>query len=486
MNAASPITPAARALSLQALGDLPAPVVRPGYDPRSIKIGVVHLGPGAFHRAHQAWYLDDLLSQDPRWGISAVSLNSRTVRDALQPQDLLYTVSIRDQRPLLRVIGALRECLVAPDSPQRVLQRMTAADTHIVTLTITEKGYCLDAQGLLDLNLPGIVHDLAQPGQPRTAIGYLAEALRQRRRSGLKPLTVISCDNLSDNGDKLARAVRTLLERTDPDSARWLDDHGAFPCTMVDSIVPATDDTLRDSVRSGLGVEDAWPVQREAFSQWVIADRFAGERPDLGTVGATLTDDVAAFESAKLRLLNGAHSSLAYLGLLRGHASVRDAMDDAELASFVRELMVQDIQPQVRCPRGLDLPAYIDSVLERFRNPAIRHELAQIAWDGSQKLPVRLFGTVIDALAKGRPIDRLCSPIAAWLLFIRRAALDGRPITDPLADSLLALGRATSGHAVNDVAMFLREIPVFPLSLVADARFAPALTKAYEALSRPA
>jgi fructuronate reductase len=251
---------------------------------------------------------------------------------------------------------------------------------------------------------------------------------------------------------------------------------------MVDAIVPATDTALCERAADALGVRDQWPVQREAFSQWVIEDAFCNERPDFASVGVTLTGDVPAYVRAKLRLLNGAHSSLAYLGLLLGHASVGDAMNDPALAAFVRRLMMEDIRPTLISPPGMDLAAYIESILQRFRNPTIRHELAQIAWDGSQKLPFRLFGTILDHLRSGHPIERLCLPVAAWMHFVRRRAQAGETLVDPLAPELLRIGRACANEVAHDLPLFLALDTVFPPALTGDRRFVDAMAQAYDCL----
>jgi fructuronate reductase len=462
------------------LSRLPPEVARPTYDRGAIDIGVVHFGPGAFHRAHQAWFFETLLPRDRRWGICAVSPRSTDVRDALAPQDNLYTLAIREEVMSYQVIGALREVLVAPQSPEAVLQRLCAPSTHIVTLTVTEKGYCLGADGALDLSHPDIRRDLQQPRAPHSVIGFLAEALRRRRDGGLPPFTVVSCDNLVDNGAKLARATAQLASLSDRALAAWIESEVSFPRTMVDSITPATTEVLKESVAATLGLHDRWPVQREAFTQWVIEDVFRHTVPDWESVGVTLTNDVAGYERAKLRLLNGAHSSLAYMGLLAGYTTVSEAMKDETLRTFVRTLMTQDIRPTLTAPRGLELSAYIESILRRFRNPAMRHELAQIAWDGSQKLPFRLLGTVREALQAQRSIDRLCVPIAAWLRFVRRAALRNEALKDPLAPQLLDISRACEGHGATDVPRFLSLEAVFPADLRSDSRFLRALVAAYD------
>ena len=350
-------------------------------------------------------------------------------------------------------------------------------------MTVTEKGYCLTPEGNLDAAHPDIAHDLREPQAPRSLIGYLVEALDRIRDAKTDPPSIISCDNLVDNGLRLARAVVQFAGLRDVGLARWIEDNTLFPRTMVDSITPATTDELRERVANATGVCDRWPVQRESFVQWVMEDRFGKEGPDWAAAGVTVTDDVTAYERAKLRLLNGAHSTLAYLGLLAGYQTVSEAMRDAKLAGFVSTLMREDIRPTLAAPRGLDLEQYITAVLDRFRNPALRHALAQIAWDGSQKLPFRLFGTVADALAASRPVERLCIPVAGWMHFIRRKALAAEPLTDPLAARLLEIGRACQNRAATDVPAFLSLDSVFSRPLVTDPRFLSALSRGYDELA---
>jgi fructuronate reductase len=454
----------------------------PPYDRDRSVIGAVHFGPGAFHRVHQACYLDDALAQDPRWAVAAVSLHSAGVRDALAPQDGLYTLAVLDEQPQIRIIGALKDLLVAPESPAAVSERLADPAVTLITATVTEKGYCLAAGGGLDFANSEIVHDLAQPTAPRSFIGHLYAGLARRRALGVAPPNVVSCDNLTDNGPRLRRAIVEFARKHDVDVARWIENEVAFPRTMVDSIAPATDTALRDRVAERLGTVDRWPVQREAFTQWVIEDCMRGPQPDWAAIGVTITSDVAGFERAKLRLLNGAHSSLAYLGSLAGYATVAEAMRDPQLASFVRSLMSEDIAPSVVAPRGLDVAEYIESVLRRFRNPALRHLLSQIAWDGSQKLPFRIVGTVQDAIESNRPLGRLCMPIAAWFHFIRRKAQQGERVTDPLAEQLFRIGTACTGEAAHDVRAFLTLDRVFPAALVTNAGFVATLIDAYAQL----
>ncbi len=454
-------------------------MAQPAYDRDRITVGVVHLGPGAFHRAHQAYYFDQLLTNDPRWGICAVSLKSPGVRDALAPQDGLYTLAQLDEETTFRIIGSIVEVLVAPEDPPAVFARLSAPMTRMVTLTVTEKGYCLSSDGGLDESHPDIVHDLAHPREPVSAIGYLVEGLRRRFAVGLPPYAVVACDNLADNGWRLKAAVTAFAAKVDPELAAWIEAEGRFPRTMVDSITPATDDALSARVETATGLNDAWPIQREAFTQWVVEDVLGSDAPDLASVGVTLTDDVRGFERAKLRLLNGVHSTLAYAGILRGHETVFEAISDPVLAKLARDLMIEDIIPTLTPPRGMDLPAYAEAILKRFRNPEIRHLLAQIAWDGSQKLPFRILGTLGEALDAGRSVDRLAIPLAAWMRFIRLRASAGEKIVDPLADKLVAVAAMCTGDARADVAAFVALDAVFPASLAANPAFVGALEKAY-------
>ncbi len=459
-------------LSNATLGDLPASVARPSYDRTALTPGIVHIGPGAFHRAHQAAYVDAILSEDSRWAISEVALNSTGVSDALGPQDGLYTLALLDATVEHRIIGSVAELLTAR-ARDTILSRIAAPTTKLVTTTVTEKGYHLNGDGGLDMDHPAIVRELTG-AEPSTLSGWLVAGLAARRAAGGGAITLMSCDNLADNGHRFRRAVRDLAAARDPELASWIDDHVRFPSTMVDSITPATDDALRASVRAATGLEDAWPIQREAFTQWVIEDDFATDRPPFELAGVQFTRDVRGFENAKLRLLNGAHSTIAYLGLLLGLTHVRDAMRDPALAGFAERLMRDDIAPSITAPAEMALDGYIAAVLGRFANPAIAHQLAQIAWDGSQKLPYRLLDTVRDARAAGRPVERLAIPIAAWFHFLELRKASGEALVDPRAEALLA--RAGDAGALLD----LRDI--FG-DLSGDAVFRDAVLRAYAALA---
>jgi fructuronate reductase len=482
LTASSATSPALRLSATSYPGAIPG-VALPTYDRDKVQVGVVHFGPGAFHRAHQAFYFDQLLASDPRWGICAVSLKSPGVRDALEPQDGLYTLAQLDAETTFRIVGSIREVLVAPEDPPSVFARLAAPTTRIVTLTVTEKGYTLAADGGLDESHPDIVHDLANPREPKSAVGYIVEGLRRRFMAGHAPYAVVACDNLADNGWRLKAAVVAFATKVDAELAAWIEREGSFPRTMVDSITPATDDALRARVQTATGLEDAWPIQREAFTQWVVEDVLPTDAPDLASVGVILTDDVRGFERAKLRLLNGVHSTLAYAGILRGHETVFEAVSDPVLEALARDLMVKDIIPTLTAPRGLDLAAYAEAILTRFRNPEIRHYLSQIAWDGSQKLPFRILGTLTETLEAGRPIERLAIPLAAWMRFVALRAKTGEAITDPLHDRLTEIGVGVTGDAKTDVAAFLTLDSVFPATLTGNAIFVEAVEKAYADLA---
>lgn len=468
-------------LSAAALPSLRERGVRtPNYDIRNVACGIVHFGPGAFHRVHQAWYIDALLAKDARWGICEIALQTPGVRDALEPQDGLYTLCTLDDEIGFQIIGSTREFLVAKEEPEAVLRKLEAPGTHLISATITEKGYCLSPNGGLDFDHRDVRHDSIYPDRPVTFVGYLVEGLRRRFVAKTAAPNVLTCDNLTDNGHRLRRAVLEFARSRDAALATWIEQEVSFPCTMVDSITPATDDALRSRVERETGCSDRWPVQREAFVQWVVEDTLRGARPDFASVGVELTNDVRGYEQAKLRLLNGAHSTLAYVGLLAGYELVSQAVNDRVLCGFVEGLM-QDAMSTVSAPASLDLKRYASSLIRRFKNPALPHRLSQIAWDGSQKIPYRILGTVRDSLTAGRSIERLCVPIAAWLQFIRRRAQRNEPPVDPLAKELCAIGVSCNGSAT-DLGKWLAIEQVFPRELIANELFVKSIAWAYERL----
>lgn len=465
-------------LSTRTLPRLAAGVAAPSYDRRAVAPGIVHFGPGAFLRAHIASYVDALLPGDPRWGIAGLALRHGAQAAALAEQDYLYTLAELSEAPRYCVLGALQDYIVAPTERARALARLGAA--RLVTITVTEKGYCLDSRGELDLSHPDIAGDLSAPEAPVSLIGWLAVALARRRAAGAPPLVVMSCDNVASNGAKLRRAVTAFLGALGKqDLARWVESEVRFPSTMVDSITPATDGALIARVTAAIGLEDRVPVQRESFAQWVIEDSLGPGMPDLAAVGAQFTSDVQAYEQAKLRLLNGTHSLLAYIGLLRGHDTVGAAMRDARLAGFAERCMREDIAPTLHPVRGLDIPDYIGVLLRRLRNPAVSHRLIQIAADGSLKLPYRFLEPIADLLAAGRPVARPCAALAAWMRFVVGTVGRGEKLDDPLATKLRSIAEACTGAAATDVPLFLGLREIFPAALVAEPRIRTAVAAAY-------
>lgn len=473
-------------LSLATLGDLPAAVERPRYDRAKVRCGIVHLGLGAFHRAHQAVYTEQALAAgDLAWGIIGASLRSPETRDALAPQDGLYTVCVRGpDAPRYQVIGAIQQSLVAPENPQALIAAMAHEDVKIVSLTVTEKGYCHDpATGELNESHPDIVHDLAHPEAPRSAIGFLMAGLRHRYAKGLKPFTVLTCDNLPANGHTVGKVLRRFAQLSDPALADTIAREVAFPSTMVDRIVPSTTDADRASL-AGAGILDAWPIMSEPFTQWVIEDHFPLGRPDWSRFGAQLVADVLPFETMKLCMLNGAHSTLAYLGYLSGYETVADAMADQALAALVERMMTDDIPATLIIPQGTDVAAYRRSLLERFRNPALRHRTWQIAMDGSQKLPQRLLGPARDLLAKGGSLDRIALGVAAWMRYVTGVDEQGQPIDvrDPLAQDLRKRADAAGRNAETLARSLLAIEAIFGTDLPQDPRFTAPVIKALDSL----
>ena len=450
--------------------NLPAPRAGVGLPPPAelaSQIGIVHLGIGAFHRAHQAVFTEDaaVATGEPGWGVCGVTQRSRTVVDQLLPQDGLYAVLERGfGEPTVRVVGQVSEVLFAGEEAGRVLDHLADPDVRLVTLTVTEKGYRRTADGRLDLADPVVVADLA--GGSRSTIGQLLRGFQARMHASAGAVSVLSCDNLTDNGAALRRLVLDFclaLPSAEGEAVgAWVEENVAFPSSMVDRIVPATTDADRAEAAELLGVRDAGLVVAEPFRQWVIEDAFAAGRPAWEKAGADLVGNVAPYERLKLRMLNGTHSLLAYLGALRGHPTIAQAVEDDVLATAARALMAEDVAPTVTVPGGPDVAAYGRTVLERFANPALRHTTAQVAMDGSQKLPLRLLGTVRDRLAAGADPTWASLAVAGWMAYVaRRSDTNGRPLPldDPLGPVLLrAVDSATDPTVVVDRLLGVREV----------------------------
>lgn len=442
----------------------------------------MHLGLGAFFRAHGAIYVQEADAAG-EWGILGVSLQRPDIRDALAGQQGLYhALELGPDGQTARLVGSITGVLVAPEDPEAVLEAMADPAVRIVSLTVTEKGYCHHpATGRLDRGHPDILHDLGQD-LPRSAPGFLTRALQRRRARGLRPFTVLCCDNLPDNGGLVRALVLELAGRIDPALAAWIAAEGRFPATMVDRIVPAATSETRAAVARLTGSDDRGAVQHEPFRQWVVEDDFVdGARPDLGRVGVDLVADVTPYEHMKLRLLNGTHSALAYLGYLAGHETIADCMADPVFAAYAARLWREEIIPVTPPPPGVALADYADRLALRYRNPGIRHRTWQIAMDGSQKLPQRILGTMAENLKAGRGCPGLALAVAGWMVYVGGTDLAGQPIDvrDPLAARLRA---AVEGRAdvAGRVAALLAFREIFPPDLAAAVH--PALVRACSTL----
>lgn len=425
-------------LSRETIGSLASEVARPGYDAEGQRAGIVHFGIGAFHRAHQAAYTDDAMAAgDRNWRIIGVSLRSADVAGQLNPQDGLYTLVERStDRVAARLIGAVAKVIVAPEAPEAVIDALASADTHIISFSVTEKGYVRRPDGSLDWENPSVQADRAGAGAPRTIYGFVAAGLARRKAAGLPGLTLLSCDNLADNGARLRQLMTEYLAATDPALADWFGGHCRCPGTMIDRIVPAVTDADRQWIASLIGLEDEGAIITEPFSQWVIEDDFAGPRPRWEAVGAQIVSDVGAYEAAKLRMLNGAHSALAYLGLDQGYAFVHEAIADPALRRIIEALMRQEAAPTLNAAAGIDLAGYADALIARFANAALPHRLMQIAMDGSQKVPQRWLEPLAINHAAGRETPATLQALATWIGHVRGAK---RPVDDPMAAQLADL-----------------------------------------------
>jgi fructuronate reductase len=441
---------------------LPVLSAESGYDRARVTPGIVHLGIGAFCRAHIAFYVDEVLKVDPSWGIIGASLRRSATRDALAAQDFLYTLVVRSAGATeTRVIGSVLNIFDAATQRDALLAAMADPQIRIVSLTITEKGYCHDpATGELDPVHPDIAHDLTHPDAPTSAPGLIVCALKRRFEAGVDPFTVLCCDNLPANGETTARVVRQFAALIDPMLSRRIAREVAFPSTMVDRIVPATTDEDRKFVFETAGFLDAWPVMTEPFTQWVIEDRFSNGRPPFERFGAQLVSDVRPFETMKLRMLNGSHSILAYLGYLAGYEFISDAIADPALHALIHDFMTHEVPSTLSQGRD-ELAAYRDALLARFLNPALRHRAWQIAMDGSQKLPQRLLGTIRHRLAEKAPFPRAALGVAAWMRYVSGTDEQGRPIDvrDPMADRLrFPVNSAISPDQLADRVLRIRDI----------------------------
>ena len=476
----------ATTLSAATLGDLPAQVGRPAYDREAVTAGIVHFGVGGFHRAHQAMYVDRLMNDGLAldWGICGVGAlpHDRRIMDTLTAQDGLYTLVVKhpDGRREPRVIGSIVELMFAPDDPQAVVDRLADPRTRIVSLTITEGGYLVNqVTGAFDADDPSIRADLEEGALPRTVFGYVVAGLAARRAAGAKPFTVMSCDNLPGNGD-VARTMMTAFARLkDPSLADWMDEHVFFPNGMVDRITPVTAPEDVGHLSEEFGVDDAWPVVCEPFTQWVLEDHFSDGRPPFEQAGVQLVDDVVPYELMKLRLLNASHQALCYLGYLAGYRYAHEVCQDPLFVDFLLGYMEHEGSPTLPEVPGVDLDAYRHELITRFANPEVRDTLARLCAESSDHIPKWLVPVINRNLETGGEIDRSALVVASWARYAEGVDEQGDPIevVDRVKDRVMA---AAAKHG-DDPLAFLRDRDLFG-GLVDDERFTAVFTDALSAL----
>jgi mannitol 2-dehydrogenase len=477
-----------QSLNAGSLSSLAGSLPVPSYDRSRLRTGIVHLGVGAFHRSHQAMYLDRLLEQGQGqdWAICGVGVlpSDRRMAEVMAAQDCLYTLVVKHADGTLepRVVGSVVEYLLAPDDPDAVVERMAAETTRIVSLTVTEGGYNTDpVTGRFDATDPGVVHDLQPGAAPATAFGLVTEALVRRRDRGLAPFTVVSCDNIQHNGDVARRSFAAFAALRDPELGAWVEREVPFPNSMVDRITPATTDEDREEVARRFGVEDRWPVVCEPFTQWVLEDRFGLGRPPLEEAGVQVVDDVEPYEMMKLRLLNAGHQALAYLGRLAGYRLVHDAAQDPLFQRLLLGYMTHEATPTLRPVPGIDLDAYRRELIARFSNPHIRDTLARLAFDGSERLTKWLLPVVRDNLAAGGEVRRSAAVVAGWARYSEGVDEQGEPIeiADRRRDTLMATARRQR----EDPLAFVADRELFG-DLVDDERFTRPYLAALDSLHR--
>ncbi|OMH38398.1 mannitol dehydrogenase [Motiliproteus sp. MSK22-1] len=432
-------------LNNQNLYQLHESIVIPQYQRDKLKQGIVHIGVGGFHRAHQAVYTHQLLQQGSsnQWGICGVGLRpaDKEMQKTLEQQDYLYTLLEMggSSQSTAKVIGSICNFLFAPENPEAVIEKLASPDTRIVSLTITEGGYNIDDHnGEFNRTHPDIIHDLQHPDSPVTVFGFIAEALDRRKQRQLPPFTLMSCDNVPQNGDVTRRALLSYAIMRDPELGDWITSQVSFPNSMVDRITPMTQPEHKRLVTQQYGIEDNWPVVCEPYMQWVLEDNFCNGRPTWEEVGVQLTDDVAPYEKMKIRLLNASHSAMAYLGYLCGFRYTHEVMNNSNLVQFIRDFMDIDVTPSLDKVPGIDLSLYKDTLIERFSNRQIGDQLTRLCMDGSSKIPKFLLPTVDYLIQNQLSLQRVSLIIASWALFLHRAASQEQecPIQDPLANEL--------------------------------------------------
>jgi mannitol 2-dehydrogenase len=473
-------------LSPTSLKALDARVAVPTYDRSTVTAGIVHVGVGAFHRAHQAMYVDRLLNQGlaQDWGICGVGVlpGDSAMRDALQAQDGLYTLVIKHPDGSLepRVIGSIVQYLLAPDDPEAVIEKMASETTRIVSLTVTEGGYNVHpVTGEFDDRATAILADAVPGAVPGTTFGLITEALVRRRDRGLAPFTVMSCDNIQGNGHVARKMFAAFARLRSDELADWLLANVSFPNCMVDRITPVTTDADRHLLTEAFGIADAWPVVCEPFTQWVLEDEFPLGRPPLEKAGVQVVQDVAPYELMKLRLLNASHQALCYLGYLAGYRYAHEVCHDPAFVRFLRDFMDQESTPTLLPVPGVDLDLYKATLIERFANPEVRDTLARLCAESSDRIPKWVLPVIRDQLGQGGGIARAALVVAAWARYAEASDEQGQPITvvDRLSEQLT---RAAQQQRQNPLA-FIEQRDLFG-DLVDEPRFVDAFRTALRSL----
>lgn len=466
-------------MSFLSAQNLPAHTRHFDYDRDAVQSCIVHFGIGNFHRAHQAIYCDDLLSRgETQWGITGVSLRSPSMRDALKPQDYLYTLATLGETTEYRIIGAVKDVLVAPENPAAVVDLIAAPSTHLISSTITEKGYYLSSSQV-DFCHPDLQAELKSLSEPKTIYGFLARGIIERAEDNPQAkLTVMCCDNISMGGEFLKEGVARLLKKHSPETLKWAETHVGFVSSMVDRVCPATNDKLRAAVSQDTGREDAWPVSAEPFSQWIIEGNFMGERPNFDKVGAVFVDDIAPFERMKLRYLNAAHTIASTLGYLSGDVFVHEALEREEILDFMRQALRENVLPHAAVPEGYDGADYIEAVIKRFQNGNLPYANLQVGTDSSQKIGQRWFPTIDLALAQKARVPYFEFAVGAWVVFIQ-TALENGVLNDPKKDMF---AQVEAGNMSHRVTLFLAIASANEFALSRHPAFIPAVTKYAEAI----
>ena len=434
------------ALNQANLGSLSIPV--PSYDRSQVTVGIVHFGVGGFHRAHQAMYIDQLMEQGKAldWGICGVGVMpfDLKMKEAMHSQDCLYTLVLKapDGSWEPRIIGSIVQYLYAPDDPEAVIEKMADPATRIVSLTVTEGGYNFSpVTGEFDDTNPAVQADLAPGAIPATTFGLITEALVRRRTRGIEPFTVMSCDNIQGNGHMAQKVFTAFARLRDPELGDWVADHVQFPNSMVDRITPVTTDEDRAQISQRFGVEDAWPVVCEPFTQWALEDKFTAGRPPFEDVGVQVVPDVVPYELMKLRLLNASHQALCYFGYLAGYRLVHEVAQDQLFANFLLDYMNREATPTLAPVPGIDLYAYKLKLIERFSNAAVRDTVARLCARSSERIPSWLVPVIRENLAAGRDVRLSAAVVASWARYAEGVDEHGEPITvvDRLADTVQRL-----------------------------------------------